>query len=159
MPNSVTYINRTPTFKWCVVRCGFKEQTPNTLVFRREQTKCSKFTNHSRHNSQHIWAICDHFIIRRIFTLTIFMRAPPIMRKVALARFGFANHLPLITCFIPWRNGLVEKVTIQHQPTLHCPQFHTKKDMGNSPGMSISGMTRTPRTRPNSTTMATSSLE
>ena len=39
-PNLVAYLNRTPTFEWCVVRCGPKNE-PKRYVFKRDWTTCS----------------------------------------------------------------------------------------------------------------------
>ena len=53
MPNSVTYLNKTPIFDWCVIRCGSKNGHQKKQMFKRDWTTCSIFVNHSRNNSQH----------------------------------------------------------------------------------------------------------
>ena len=35
-PNSVTYLNQTPTFEWWVGRCGSKNRRPNDICVQKE---------------------------------------------------------------------------------------------------------------------------
>ena len=55
MPNSVTYLNRTPIFEWNVVWCGSKNWISNIHLFGRDWIVCLKCDNHSRRIGQHNW--------------------------------------------------------------------------------------------------------
>jgi hypothetical protein len=46
------FLDQTPKFEWCVVRCGSKNGPQKRHVFRRYRTTCSKFVNQSRINIQ-----------------------------------------------------------------------------------------------------------
>ena len=72
-PNLVTYLNWTPIFEWCVVRCGSMNGYQKD-VFERDWTTCSKYDNHSRLNSQCNWGnLYDHLMGMRIFTFIVNM--------------------------------------------------------------------------------------
>ena len=70
--------------------------------------------------NQHKWgSLYGHFITHRILTLTmnrILIQTPSFLRKKWLhARFGFATHLALNLCFIPYKKwGQREIICLRH---------------------------------------------
>ena len=97
VPNSITYFNKTPIFKWYVVRCSSK--------INYQKDTCLKDIGLS---AQNIWILTSLInIIVGIYmtmkwaqesSLRYFIRAPKIMRKVLWPQTGFANHVLQITC-------------------------------------------------------------
>jgi hypothetical protein len=75
MPNSITYLNRTPIVSGMWLGVAPRTDTKCVclgIVFKREWPTCSKYDNHSKFNSQHNWEdLHDHLMSTRIFTLII----------------------------------------------------------------------------------------
>ena len=42
MPNLVTYLNQTPLFEWCVVRCGSKNNHQKTIMSLKGISLCAQ---------------------------------------------------------------------------------------------------------------------
>ena len=88
MPSLFTFLNRTPLFKWYMVRCGCKKGYQKD-VFKRDWVTRSNYVYHSRFNNQHNCEdLYDYLISTKIFTLImnkICIWAPKFMRKVAMA--------------------------------------------------------------------------
>ena len=59
VPNSVTYLNRTPIFEWYVDKCGSKNGYQKNMCLQKYWLSCSKYDNQ---NSQHNWG-GDYIII------------------------------------------------------------------------------------------------
>ena len=102
VPDTVTYLNKTPIFEWYV---GVAPRT------NFEKTCLKESELHAQNMIIILGSIVnimgdlyDHLMSMRIFTLMmnkIFIGAPKVMRKKWLQpRLEFANHLALIACCI-----------------------------------------------------------
>ena len=52
-PNSVSYLDRSPVFEWCVVMCGSKNGNQKDMYLKEFGLHAQNLFNHSRLNSQH----------------------------------------------------------------------------------------------------------
>ena len=64
VPNWVTYLNETPTFKWYVVRCGSKNVYKKDICLKDIRLHAHNVMIHSRLNSQHNWGDLYGYLIR-----------------------------------------------------------------------------------------------
>jgi hypothetical protein len=122
VPNSITYLNQTPIFEWHVIRCDSNNISKKTRDWK-ESGLCAQNLIIILSSTVKSHA---HLMHMRIFTMRmykIFIRAPKIMRKVALASLWIcelsrANHV----FHILWEVGSSAKVTTtrphQTQPRL-----------------------------------------
>ena len=71
MPKLNTTLFWTPKFEWYVGRCGSQNWHPKRHhMFEGDWTKCSKYVEHSKLNSQHDWEdLYDQLLSTGIFTL------------------------------------------------------------------------------------------
>ena len=88
-----TAIIWTPIFEWYVVRCGSKKGHQEVMCLKEIGLRSIVKVIHSKINIIRgpVWPLNEH----EIFTLT--------MNKIFLqGRYGIANHLTLIACFISY---------------------------------------------------------
>lgn len=64
MPNLVTHLKRTLMFKWCKIRCGFKNGQHIAVCLKEIGLQACNLLFIFRFNNQHSWGgiedLCDH---------------------------------------------------------------------------------------------------
>ena len=96
VPNSVTYLNRTPIFYCYVVECGSQNMIQKDTNLEENWSTCSTYDNYiySKLNSQHDYRNLYNHLWAWKSSLW------KLRGKCLRPWFGFANHLVLIGCFI-----------------------------------------------------------